>query len=227
MWIKVCANTNPDDARLAADLGADAIGLVFAKSTRQVTPAQARTITQALPARVERIGVFDTQRADEIARAVDQASLTGAQLHGGLDLELVRRLHAAFGDRLTLTQTIHWDTAPGAPSPAVSLQHQLRQIRNEPGIDRVLVDSRAGAATGGTGIPFDWYGAVQILRAELDHLKLIVAGGLRAENVSAAIGTLSPWGVDVATGVEASPGKKDPKKLEAFIKKASLVSLPL
>jgi len=222
MWIKICANTNLEDARLAADLGAHAVGFVFAPSVRRVTPAQAGAITRQLPQAVERIGVFDTQNAGEIARAVDEGGLTGAQLHSSLNLDLIRRLQNASARRITLIQAIHWNTTSNAESPGESLRSQLRAIHKETGIERVLIDSQVGSATGGTGITFDWKAAAAILKAELGDLKLIVAGGLRSENVADMIQRLKPWGVDVATGVEVSPGNKDPQKLEAFISKASL-----
>lgn len=220
MWIKICANTNLDDARLAADLGAQAVGFVFAPSPRQVTPAQAAAITRHLPG-VERIGVFVTQSAEEIAQAVQEAGLTGVQLHSRLNRDLVRRLRAIFAGRITLTQVVHWDATPDAPPPGAFLREQLLAIRDEPGIERVLIDSQLGAATGGTGMNFDWNAAADILKTELGDLKLIIAGGLRPANIAEAIQRLQPWGVDVASGVEASPGKKDPEKLEAFITKAS------
>ena len=220
MWIKVCANTNLEDARLAANSGADAVGFVFAPSARRVTYAQAEAIARHLPAQVERIGVFESQDHLEILRGIEQAALTGAQLHRQFDPDLVRSLHGML-PRFTLTQTIHWDRSPGATSPADSLRSQLRQIQTEPAIERVLIDSRVGALTGGTGITFDWVAAAEVLRAELGDLKLIVAGGLHSSNVAEAIQQLAPWGVDVATGVESVPGKKDPEKLKAFIEKAS------
>lgn len=221
MWIKICANTNLEDARLAADLGAQAVGFVFAPSARRVTPAQVGAITRELPAHIERIGVFDTQDAGEILHAVEEGGLTGAQLHGRFNPDLVRGLRGAFPGHVTLIQTVHWNVTPGAASPGEVLRSQLRAIHGEPGIGRVLIDSQVGAATGGTGIAFDWDAAAEVFRVELGDLRLIVAGGLRPANVAEVIRRLEPWGVDVATGVEESPGKKDPRKLEAFIVKAS------
>ena len=221
MWIKICANTNLEDALLAAELGAHAVGFVFAPSPRRVTAAQVAAITPHLPAGIEKVGVFDTHTPDEILQTVDAAGLTGIQLHRTFDSALSHALHQALADRVTLTQTIHWDATPGAPDPAAAIERQLRLVRAESSIDRVLIDSRFGAATGGTGIPFDWQSAADVLSAHLGDLKLIVAGGLRPDNVEEAIHRLNPWGVDVASGVELSAGKKDPQKLEAFIKKAS------
>ncbi len=221
MWIKICANTNVEDALLAAKLGADALGFVFASSSRRVTPEQAGSITEQLPTDVERIGVFDTHDAEEIVRTAEQARLTGVQLHGGFDSGLIRRLADAFGSSIQITQTLHWDTAGAAPTTADALRVALRELRQEQAVERVLIDSRVGSATGGTGVPFDWKRAAQVLREELGSLRLIVAGGLNPENVAEAIRSLEPWGVDVASGVERAPGKKDPKKLEAFFTKAS------
>ena len=221
MWIKICANTSLEDARLAADLGAHAVGFVFARSPRHVSPAQVSAISPHLPSHVERIGVFDSNCPGEIIPASDEAALTAVQLHGTLDLELIQTLRRELDPSIALIQALHWDTSPGAPSPAESLRRQLRQIRTETAIERVLIDSNAGAVSGGTGTPFNWNAAIGVLREELGELHLIVAGGLRPDNVEEAIWKLCPWGVDVATGVEASPGKKDPQKLEAFIRKAS------
>ncbi len=225
MWTKICANTNSADARLAADLGASAVGFVFAPSSRRVSPADARAIGADLPPSVERIGVFVTEAADEIIEAVDRANLTGVQLHSRFNADLVRNLHHATGGRVALIQVVHWDLTPGEPPPAESLRKHLRQIQQQPSIHpvlRVLIDARTGAASGGTGITFDWKAAAEVFEAELGDLPLIVAGGLRPENVREAIDQMQPWGVDVATGVESSPGNKDPRKLEAFLRKASL-----
>src|SRR5271168_3048324 len=103
MWIKICANTNLADARLAADLGADALGFVFAPSKRQVTVAQVAAITPHLPATVETVAVLISHDAEEIIDLVHSTGVTGVQLHGDLDLALVRALYAAFGDRVAIT----------------------------------------------------------------------------------------------------------------------------
>jgi phosphoribosylanthranilate isomerase len=218
MWIKICANTNLDDAQLAAELGADAVGFVFAPSARHVTAAQVARITPHLPASVERVGVFPALEAEEIANAVEDAGLTAIQLQGGFNLALVRRLRTIFDGRIKLIQTLHWQADTNGASAAVVAQ-QLKEIAASGLVDRVLIDSKVGSATGGTGISFDWNAARTTL-AEADGLKLIVAGGLRPENVAAAIRRLNPWGVDVASGVEQSPGRKSPEKLAAFIRAA-------
>ena len=219
MWIKICANTNLEDAQLAAELGADAVGFVFAPSKRRVTPEQVASITPRLPTTVERVGVFDSLEAEEIARAVRTAGLTAIQLHGSPDHTLARRLFDLFHGEVKIIQTVHWQVDADSAN-AVTVANQLRQIASEGIADRVLIDSKAGAATGGTGISFDWEQARATLAENAGTLKLIVAGGLRPENVAEAIARLKPWGVDVASGVESTPGKKDPERLAAFIKEA-------
>jgi phosphoribosylanthranilate isomerase len=216
MWIKICANTNLEDAQLAASLGADAVGFVFAPSPRRVTADQVAQVTRYLPETVERVGVFHVRDEEEIARTVEQAGLTVAQLHGGVDPSLAERLKIRFGNGVGLIQTVHWIVDTTGESASLVAQ-QLREIAAEGIVDRVLLDSKVGAARGGTGISFDWEAAREVLSANAGDLKLIVAGGLRPENVVQAIQVLDPWGVDVASGVEAEPGRKSPEKLAAFI----------
>jgi phosphoribosylanthranilate isomerase len=219
MWIKICGNTNLEDAQLAAELGADAIGFVFAPSTRQVTAAQVSEITPHLPEGVECVGVFPALKAEEIANAAQESGLNTVQLHGGVSLELIRQLDEIFNGQVRIIQTVHWDVDASEASAAV-LAQQLRQIAAEGLVNRVLIDSKVGAATGGTGVPFDWNAARTTLAEAGAGLKLIVAGGLRSDNVAEAILHLSPWGVDVASGVEEKPGKKSREKLTAFINAA-------
>ena len=218
MWIKICANTNLDDAKLAAEMGADAVGFVFAPSKRQVTAAQVANITPHLPRTVERVGVFNTQDANEIAAIAQETGLTAIQLHGGSNPALAEELQRRFEGRISLIQTIHWQVDDG--SSAATVSHQLAQLNASGVIDRVLIDSKVGQATGGTGITFNWDEARSTLTQSAGRLKLIIAGGLRPDNVTEAIYRLNPWGVDVASGVEAEPGKKDSEKLAAFIRNA-------
>lgn len=216
MWIKICANTNLDDAQLAAEMGADALGFVFAPSKRQVTATQVADITPHLPRTVERVGVFHTQDANEIAAIAKETGLTAIQLHGGSNPALAEELQRLFEGRISLIQTIHWQVDADGSS-AATVSHQLAQLNAAGVIDRVLIDSKVGQATGGTGVTFNWDEAHSILTQSAGRLKLIIAGGLRPENVTEAIHRLNPWGVDVASGVEAEPGKKDSEKLAAFI----------
>jgi phosphoribosylanthranilate isomerase len=219
MWIKICANTNLEDAQLAAELGADAVGFVFAPSARQVTAAQVAHITPHLPEGIECVGVFPALPAQEIARVAQECGLNVVQLHGGVSLELVRQLYDIFNGQVKLIQTVPWQVDADGASGAVVAQH-LRDIAADDLVDRVLIDSKVGAASGGTGVSFDWNTARPTLSEAGSGLKLIVAGGLRADNVAEAVRQLNPWGVDVASGVEAEPGKKSPEKLAAFIRAA-------
>jgi phosphoribosylanthranilate isomerase len=219
MWIKICANTNLDDAQMAADLGADAVGFVFASSPRQVTAADVSRITPHLPEGIECVGVFHTFDAQQIASIAQECGLTAVQLHGGLKLELLRQLDETFNGQVKLIQTVHWQVDGDAANAAV-VAEQLRQIDADGLAARVLIDTKVGANLGGTGVAFDWDAARTTLAEASPGLKLIVAGGLRADNVGDAIRRLKPWGVDVASGVEQSPGRKDPEKLAAFIRAA-------
>jgi phosphoribosylanthranilate isomerase len=225
MWVKICANTNVHDAKLAAELGADAVGFVFAPSKRQVTAAQVAAITPELPPTVARIGVFHSGNAAELIEAVEIAGLTGVQLHGrGVDPELIAQLNAAFEGRVALLQVVSFEANAGAEALR-AFEEQLALAVAQPGLWAVLLDTAKSGVSGGLGVAFDWAQAAAIVRRVFDAAgedapKLIVAGGLRAGNVSDAIAALAPFGVDVASGVEAEPGTKDSEKLRAFIEAA-------
>lgn len=231
MWIKICANTNLDDALLSVELGADALGFVFAPSTRKVTAEQVAAITSRLPATVEKIGVFSTQDSVEIASTIRAAGLTGAQLHSSYNPDLIAALASEFPG-LRLIQTIHWNVASSesgaeaatsqSAKPEIIAKPEmaaLSQLKANEQISAVLVDSRTATASGGTGVAFDWKAAQRNLAA-LAPKSLIVAGGLNPENVQQAIAVLHPWGVDVASGVETIPGRKDPSRLKSFLSNA-------
>jgi phosphoribosylanthranilate isomerase len=218
MWVKICGNTNLEDAVLAVELGADAVGFVFAASPRQVTPAQVAAITSHLPEGVERVGVFDTHNPDLIANAAQAAGLTDVQLHGGFDEELLEHMSEVLAPGVRIIQTLHWPL--GDPSSALRVADELSRL-DELGItERVLIDSKVGAPTGGTGVAFDWEAARGVFAPAPKGARLILAGGLRPDNVEQAIVQLEPWGVDVSSGVEAAPGRKDPERLRRFIENA-------
>lgn len=224
MWIKLCANTTLADAQLAADACADAVGFVFAPSPRRVDSAQVAAIVPHLPADITQIGVFQTRDFDEIAATLRATGLHGIQLHGNSaapDLALIDRLRSTFGDRQFLIQTLHWpahsETARNPAQIEQDLRTAIRALRAHGAIDAILLDAKTATASGGTGQSFDWKRAHQLLAAESGKLRIILAGGLRPENVAEAIRTLRPWGVDVASGVEKSPGQKDPARVAAFV----------
>lgn len=215
MWIKVCANTSLEDALLAAEAGADAVGFVFAESKRRVTPEQVRVITPHLPESLEKIGVFVGASAGELAAAVNECGLTGVQLHSNCEAHAAERLRERFGDRLRILKVIHFEQGLAA---------ELKTAEAEV-IDAVLIDSRSATLLGGTGIPFDWGVARSSIAST--PLRIVAAGGLTPLNVAEAIATLRPWGVDVASGVEASAGKKSAKRIRAFIENARAAAAKL
>jgi phosphoribosylanthranilate isomerase len=222
MWIKICGNTTLEDVRLAAEAGADAAGFVFAPSPRRITAGEIAAMMPDVPLDLTQIGVFNTQDYDEIAFALRTAGLHGVQLHGELDFSLADRLRREFGPRLFLIQSLHWDVGGDPGRTAERLRNELRAIARHSDIDAALLDARTATASGGTGRTFDWNRAKDVLSAEAGPMRIIVAGGLYPGNVREAILTLRPWGVDVASGVEYAPGKKDPEILADFIRTARL-----
>jgi phosphoribosylanthranilate isomerase len=226
MWVKICGNTNLEDAALAAELGANAVGFVFAESKRQVTAAQVAAITRHLPAQLEKVGVFDSHNAQEIARIAVEAGLTAVQLHGGLDEKLIKQLARRLAAGTKIIQTLHWTIDEAGGSPAAGVAGQIARLAKLGVTDRILIDSKVGAATGGTGIAFDWAAARAIFVSASSNIHLILAGGLRPESLGRAIAQLCPWGVDVSSGVEASVGRKDPARVRQFIEIAHGVKTP-
>jgi phosphoribosylanthranilate isomerase len=232
MFIKICANTNVEDALLAAELGADAVGFVFAPSKRRVMAEQVAEITSQLPAGVETVGVFATDDPDEIARYVRRAGLTAAQMHGVFDAARVRALAKEFGGELKMIQTVAYAVDAVDAEERVDADDRfewtLGTVFDEPAVWAVLIDAAKAGASGGLGVAMDWAHVAEIVRramrarggAREPRPRVILAGGLNAENVARAIAEFEPWGVDVASGVEASPGKKDPERLRAFVQAA-------
>jgi len=210
LWIKICANTSLDDALMAVNAGADALGFVFAPSPRQISAEQAAAIVPNLPREIEKIGVFVDASFEEIAPIIETAALTGVQLHFAPPDGLSTRLRRRFGASLRILRVVHFQSADSLDATALS----------DPDSDGVLVDSRTAKAVGGTGVAFDWNAARQGIFSNAVALKLIAAGGLSPANVADAIEKLQPWGVDVVSGVESAPGQKDPAKVRAFIANA-------
>jgi phosphoribosylanthranilate isomerase len=212
IWIKICGSTSLADARLAGEAGADAVGFVFAPSPRRVTVAQAAAIVPHLPADLEKIGVFVNAGLDEIYSTVRMCGLTGVQLHSEAGPGVPGRLRERLGKELRILRVVHFI----AEATALITEQIAQHARNRD-VDGVLVDSRTELAVGGTGVTFDWAEARKTVFGEAGRLKMIAAGGLTPGNVAEAIATLRPWGVDVASGVEAAPGRKDPEKVRAFV----------
>jgi phosphoribosylanthranilate isomerase len=212
LWIKICGNTSLADVQLAAEAGADAVGFVFAPSPRRVTPAQVAAIVAHLPASVEKIGVFVNASFAEIGSVVEECGLTGIQLHWDAPRDLPMRLRTRLGQRIRILRVAYSDG--GGAAAAFSPD-------SESNVDAVLIDSHSTHASGGTGFAFDWSRAAATFFQNPEVKQhLIVAGGLKPENVAEAIATLKPWGVDVVSGVESAPGRKDQVKVRAFIANA-------
>ncbi len=194
MFVKICGITTEEDALLAVALGADAVGFVFAPSTRQVAVDRARDIARRLPAEVLTVGVFRDELPSRVVDIVQRAGLGAAQLHGHESAEQTRIVRS----RVPLVIKAFPAGHPG-----------LSDVGSY-GADAVLVDS----STPGSGEVFDWRLAEDAPRA---GYRVILAGGLESGNVAEAIRRVRPWGVDVSTGVEREPGRKDPVKLREFI----------
>ncbi|MGD0730883.1 MAG: phosphoribosylanthranilate isomerase [Terracidiphilus sp.] len=216
IWIKICGNTSLEDAHLAVDEGADAVGFVFAPSPRQVTASEAAAIASHIPTGIEKIGVFVHAALDDIYAIARQCGLTGVQLHWDADPDLPAKLRARLGPELRIVRVVHFDDRTSELTRVECAKSAL-----DPNVDAVMVDSRTAAAVGGTGVAFDWIIARKTLLQNAEAGKpLIAAGGLHPENVAQAIATLRPWGVDVVSGVEVAPGKKDPIKVREFVARA-------
>jgi phosphoribosylanthranilate isomerase len=215
MWIKICGNTTLEDARIAAECGADAVGFVFAPSPRQVNADMVRKITENLPPHLEKYGVFVDAGFDEIVSTVAATGLTGVQIHRSSDVLLPLRLRqhfAQFPGRVSILRVLPYKDA--------GFEQQLTELGPNNSLDGVLVDSSTARAVGGTGASFNWLEARGTFLRAAPHLRLIAAGGLDPANVKQAIQILRPWGVDVVSGVETAPGKKDPARVLAFIRSA-------
>ncbi len=234
MFTKICGTTNLPDAALAVALGANALGFLFAPSKRRVTLERAAAITQILPPAVERVGVFTEADAAEIVRTVAGAGLTTVQMHWSYDRETVRALRSQLGPGVRLWQVVGY---PAQHTPPAELEERFRADLQDAFLDdhlaAVLVDAVQEGRSGGQGVPFAWERAAQAVAraraaasAALEGRPgqtippLVLAGGLHAQNVGEAIRTMRPWGVDVVSGVEASPGRKDPERLRAFLERA-------
>jgi phosphoribosylanthranilate isomerase len=212
MWIKICGNTNLEDARFAAECGADAVGFVFAPSPRRVAADQVREIIQGLPPQLEKYGVFVDAGFDEIVSTVEECGLTGVQLHRSPE---ALRLRQQFAGRIGVLQVLNYK--------AQEFEQQLQELSQNG--DPVLVDSSTAKAVGGTGTSFDWLEARTTILRAAPHLPLVAAGGLAPENVKQAIQILQPWGVDVVSGVESKPGTKNSERVQAFIRQAREAAL--
>jgi phosphoribosylanthranilate isomerase len=209
-WIKICATTNLNDAQASVAAGADALGFIFAASSRRVDVEQAAKIISALGNEIECIGVFVNETPARIADVVERAGLSGVQLHGDEPPEQMQEYRLALGQR-KIIKTLQASELLGSPS---NLQAYLQPRQN---IDAVLLDAGSPSQRGGTGQTFDWTAAAPIIAGIRAQMPVIIAGGLNSENVGEAVRLFAPWGVDVVSGVEREVGKKDEVKLRSFV----------
>jgi phosphoribosylanthranilate isomerase len=209
--IKICGITSVDDARAVAAAGADAVGLNFhPKSPRFVTAEQARQIVEALPAGLIRVGLFVNAPAEEICRTFDRLRLDLIQLHGDELPSLLTEL----GGRPVMRA---FRMGGAGLDPIRGYLDRCRQLDCLPRL--VLVDAYAKGQYGGTGRVADW----QLLKGYpfgTGYPPLVLAGGLTPNNIADAIRTVRPAAVDTASGVESSPGRKEPATVEAFVRAA-------
>jgi phosphoribosylanthranilate isomerase len=213
-WVKICGMTNLEDALVAVEAGADAVGFVFyEKSPRCVNVETAREICQKLPEEIEKVGVFVDTEPQSILDLVLRAGLTAVQLHGKLSRDRVLGDQRSAMECVGVEKLIAMVSGDSLKDGGLFMAGAAREK-----IFAVILDSVSNGATGGTGTRFDWQETRGMVRAIGLHVPVIVAGGLNAENVGQAMEILEPWGVDVVSGVEASPGKKDPEKVRAFVR---------
>jgi len=197
--IKICGITNEEDAHLAAHLGADALGFVFyPPSPRCVEPDRVRNIVGSLPPFLSTVGLFVSEKAGRIREIMSYCGLDIAQLHGEGD-----------------------DEDTGLEERRIIRALRVRDEASLEGIGgfqsaTLLLDTWVEGRMGGTGRTFDWSLAARVAESH----RVVLAGGLTPENVAEAIRTVRPYGVDVSSGVEMSPGRKDPERMAAFIRNA-------
>jgi phosphoribosylanthranilate isomerase len=196
VFVKICGITNESDALLAVAMGADALGFVFAPSPRQIAPTIARDIARRLPPEIITVGLFRDESPKRVVEVVNSMGLRGAQLHG----------HESPAEAKWVA-----DRVPFTIKAFGAGDHLLDKV-DQYTVDALLIDS----PNPGSGQVFDWSLAERMPVGQ----RIILAGGLTLENVGDAIEAVRPWGVDVSTGVESSPGKKDALKVRYFINNA-------
>ncbi len=198
--IKVCGITNLEDAQLAADEGAWALGMIFWEgSPRRCDPAEAQVIGATLRRRAELVGVFVNASLDEITATAQAVPLSMIQLHGDEGPVFCSEVARRTGAKVVKATRVH----SRAELQAATAFHT----------DFHLLDAHVPGVPGGTGSTFDW----ELARTHRLTAPVILSGGLTAENVAEAIAVAEPFAVDVASGTEREPGRKDPAKLAAFV----------
>jgi phosphoribosylanthranilate isomerase len=212
IWVKICATTNLPDAQASLAAGADALGFIFAPSSRRIEIEQAAEIISSLTDDddIDKIGVFVNQTAAQVAEVARQAGLTGIQLHGDEPADQMPEYRQALWHR-KIIKTLQARELLNSPD-TLNGYLQSRQV-----IDAILLDAGSPSQRGGTGQTFDWTAAAPIVARVRAQMPVIIAGGLNPENVAEAIRLFAPWGVDVVSGVEREVGRKDEATLRSFV----------
>lgn len=206
MWVKICGMTNREDAMFAVEAGADAIGFILVQSSaRAVSRHTVEEILRSLPPTVLTVGVVANEDPDYLKGLMRVCPLGALQFHGQETPEQIFHLK----DELSGVEMIK--------AIRVRDEESLKEIPKYRGVDAILLDTYDPHRLGGTGTPFDWGLAV---RAQEYGIPLIIAGGLTAGNVREVVRQVQPHGVDVASGVEVSPGKKDFTLIREFVLKS-------
>ncbi len=215
-WVKICGTTSLEDAEAAVKAGADALGFIFAPSPRRIELEAVRKIVARLPAKVDKVGVFVDEDMEKVWATVERAGLTAVQLHGHETPRLMKRMvnYRMLDKPLGAERPKIFKAIPVGGDPYAALRYVNGA---EEVLAGVLLDSAGGRTRGGTGTAFDWKAASDFIFELGQRFRLVLAGGLTPENVPRALEMFHPWGVDVVSGVEKEPGKKDPGKLTAFI----------
>ena len=210
LFVKICGMTRPQDAELAASLGATAVGFIFwPGSPRSVSAAAAKAIAASVPLNVLKVGVFVDQRATDVARIMDEAGLDVAQLHGHESPEYCRQLMAHLNADMEVPRV---SASKRTIFKAVAPENVSVDIDDLDPEIILLVDAHDPDRFGGTGKTVNWDSAREIAATR----RTILAGGLNAANIKLAVRTVRPYGVDVSSGVESAPGIKDPSRLRSF-----------
>lgn len=200
---KFCGLTRPEDARAAGELGAAYIGVIFAGGPRQLTPERARIVLDGCRTSAKRVGVFGRLPPDAIAKIVRSAKLDVVQLHGDPTAADVQAVRSAAGTRVWGVVRV----GDALPKEADSLFGTA---------DAVVLDAKVDGTLGGTGVTIPWADIARQVAAVRRGRTLVLAGGLRPDNVASAIGALGPDVLDVSSGVESAPGIKDHARMRAF-----------
>jgi phosphoribosylanthranilate isomerase len=199
-----------EDAVASVDAGADALGFIFAPSPRRISPKDAAKIIRELPANVEKIGVFVNQKVTIVQQTVQEAGLTGVQLHGDEGSAEIVQIRRSTGRGFRVIKAIR---------VVAGFENRFDHFSGA-APDLFLLDSGSAAARGGTGKAFNWQDAAPFIRLAARRHNVVIAGGLMATNVADAIVRFQPYGVDVVSGVESQPGKKDHDKIKEFVRAA-------